>query len=149
MKHIYKTFLLILILTLGLVGISSCSDDNDDVNIETYIKGKWCSYKAEISANNKTVNLKVSRTGEYSDFYYEFVFKDNNKVENSYYENVANQNSRWKTETDTYSIKGDVVTIYDGRNFMDLFVKGKSLYIRTAVNVENIGYATVFVYLRK
>ena len=149
MKHFYQTFVLISIISLGLIGFNSCSDDDDDVNIESYIKGKWCSYKADISANNKTVKLNISRTGEYSVFYYEFEFKDNNKVVVSCYEDVENHNSRWKTETCTYTIKGNVVTVYDGQNYTDLFVKGKSLYIRSSGYVDDIGYTTVFVYLRK
>lgn len=77
----------------------------------SYLKGKWYSYKAVVSANNQSVEVEVSKTNQYSQFYYEADFRDNNQVDMSYYNVDNNTSTRWTTETDSYSIKGDVITI--------------------------------------
>lgn len=137
-------------LLFAALSFSACSSDDAEEDIDTYLKGKWYSYKAVVSAQNRTVDLDVSKTGQNSQLYYETVFKDGGKLDMSYYR-VVDAVSSWVTESGTYSVNGNIVTLDDGQSTMDAFYnpKEKNLYIRLAANVENIGYTTVFIYFRK
>ena len=84
-------------ILLPLFLFTACGDDDDSVAMESYIIGKWHSYKAVVSANNQSVDLDVSKTGQYSVFYYEMTFKNDNTVILGYYEVDKNQMSSWKT----------------------------------------------------
>ena len=148
-----KYFGIMIVLLFTALSFNACSSDNDDeiVSLESYIKGKWRSYKAVVSANNESVEVEVTKTGQYSAFYWEITFKEGNKVETSYYQEDSNGNSRWLTETNNYSVKGDVVTVYDSENAIDFIFdqRSKTMYMRAAGQVENIGYTTVFIHIRK
>ena len=150
MKRIKYLGMMIALLFTAL-SFNACSSDDGEVSIDSYLKGKWHTYKAVVSAQNQSVDLDITKTGQYSQFYYEAVFKDGNKVDMSYYKVDDNTASRWETETDSYSIKGDIVTIYDEKDAIDLFFspKEKNMYMRVAGEVENVGYTTVFLYFRK
>ena len=147
-----KYFGMMIALLFTALSFNACSsdDDNEDVNVESYIKGKWRSYKAVVSANNQTVELDVTKTGQYSAFYWEVTFKDGNKVEMSYYEESSNGN-KWLTETDSYTVRGDVITIADSENSADFIFdqSSKTMFLRISGQVENVGYTTVFIHLRK
>ena len=141
-----------MLFLLVAISFNACSNDDDEViNINSYLKGKWHTYKVVVSAQNQAVDIDVTKTGMYSQFYYEMVFRDGNKVDMSYYKVDDNTTSRWMTETNSYSINGDIVTVYDGNDAIDFFYspQEKNIYMRFAGEVENIGYTTVFLYLRK
>jgi hypothetical protein len=146
-----KYFGMMIALLFSALSFNACSSDDDEVSIDSYLKGKWHSYKAVVSAQNQSVDLEVTKTGQYSQFYYEAVFKDGNKVDMSYYKVDDNTASRWETETGSYSVNGDVITVYDEEGAIDFFFnpKEKNMYMRVAGEVENIGYTTVFLYFRK
>lgn len=148
-----KYYGMIIVLLFTALSFNACSSDDDIeiANLESYIKGKWHSYRAVVSANNESIEVPVTKTGQYSAFYWEIIFKEGNKVDMSYYEEDTNGNSRWMTETNSYSVKGDVVTIYDSENSIDfIFDPGsKTMYMRAAGQVDNIGYTTVFIHLCK
>lgn len=146
-----KYFGMMIALLFSALSFNACSSDDDEVSIDSYLKGKWHSYKAVVSAQNQSVDLEVTKTGQYSQFYYEAVFKDGNKVDMSYYKVDDNTASRWETETGSYSVNGDVITVYDEKGAIDFFFnpKEKNMYMRVAGEVENIGYTTVFLYFRK
>jgi len=138
-------------LLLVALSFNACSSDDDEIiNIDSYLKGKWYSYKAVVSAQDKSVDIAVTKTGQYSQFYYEMLFRDDNKVDFSFYK-VDNYVSSWETETDSYSINGDVVRIYDDNEAIDFFYnpKEKTMYMRVAGEVEYVGYTTIFLYFRK
>lgn len=139
----------IMPLVFFIIFMTSCG--NDDVVLDDYLTGNWYSYKAEVMASGQSEKVNVSKTGQYSQFYYEVTFKDNNKVEFSYYQVDENSISKWTTETLSYSKNGDVVTIYDGTESIDFMfnAKDKSLYMRLADNTGKYGYITVFIYFRK
>jgi len=151
MKKI-KSYGMMIAMLLAVLSFNACSgDDDSEMPIDSYLKGKWHSYKAVVSAQNQSVELDVTKTNQYSQFYYEAVFKDNNKVDMSYYNVDNNSLSRWTTETDSYSVNGDVVTVYDSTSAIDLMYspKEKNMYMRIAGNVDRIGWTTVFIYFRK
>lgn len=147
-----KYYGMIIAMLLAVISFNSCSsDDNNEIPIDSYLKGKWYSYKAVVSANNQSVEVEVSKTNQYSQFYYEADFRDNNQVDMSYYNVENNTSTRWTTETDSYSIKGDVITIYDSKDAIDFFYspKEKNMYMRIAGNVDGVGWTTIFIYFRK
>lgn len=145
-----KKYGMMMLLLLVALSFNACGDDEEEISIDTYLRGKWHTYKAVISAQNQSVDIDVSKTGQYSQLYREVVFKDGNKVDMSCYieDNYA---SRWETETGTYFVKGNVVTIYDEESSIDFFFDPheKNMYMRVAGEVESIGYTTVFLYFRK
>lgn len=150
MKNI-KFFWNLLFLITVLPIITSCGSDDEDISIDNYLIGKWHTYKAVVSAQNQSVDLDVTKTNQYSQVYYEAVFMSNYKVVFSYYELDENKVSRWHSETLSYSVKGDVITVYDDEGAIYFFYnsKDKTMYIRLADEVNNIGYTTVFIYFRK
>ena len=137
-------------LFVAVFTLSACGDDDESI-FDSYLIGKWHSYKAVVSAQNKSVELDVTKTGKYSQFYYEAVFKSGNKVDMSYYKVDENKASRWQTESGNYSVKDNIVTIYDEEDAIDFFYdsNNKSMYMRVADEVEDIGYTTVFLYFKK
>jgi hypothetical protein len=147
----FKLYGLLIALLSSMLFVTSCSNDDEDVDINTYIKGKWYSYKASVSDKNGTTDADISKTGKLSLVYYEFLFKEDNIVDFSYYKDDVNKMSKWVTETLQYSIKGDVVTLYDSSGSMDLFFNEneRSLYLRIAGDSSNGDYKTIFIYLRK
>ena len=95
----------ITLLVFAMLFTVSCgSDDDDDISIDNYLIGKWHTFKAVVSAQNQSVDLDITKTGTYSQFYFEAVFNTNNKVDMSYYKVDANNASRWETETENYSL---------------------------------------------
>lgn len=150
MKNI-KFFWNLLFLITVLPIITSCGSDDEDISIDNYLIGKWHTYKAVVTAQNQSVDLDVTKTNQYSQVYYEAVFMSNYKVVFSYYEVDENKVSRWHSETLSYSVKGDVITVYDDEGAIYFFYnsKDKTMYIRLADEVNNIGYTTVFIYFRK
>jgi hypothetical protein len=68
----------------------------------------------------------------------------------SYYEESSNGN-KWLTETDSYTVRGDVITISDSENSADFIFdqSSKTMFLRISGQVENVGYTTVFIHLRK
>lgn len=150
MMEKFKMIRNLFFLVSTMIFIVSCGGD-DEVDLDNYLTGKWHSYKAVVSAQNKSIDVNVSKTGKNSQFYYEVVFKSDNKVELSYYEVDDNMASRWKTDTGSYSVNGDVVTVYDENASIDFMYnsKDKTMYMRAAGEVEDVGYTTVFLYFKK
>ncbi len=157
MKHFFelnsgKRLSIFLTVLLATLMFGACSSDNDDpVSIDTYLLGKWYSYKAVVTAQNQSVELDITKNGQYSVSYLEIVFKDDKTVSVSGYQTDENGLSKWVTEEGTYSVNGNVVTIYDETGSTDLFFmpNEKNMYFRLVLNDENLGEVTTFVYLRK
>lgn len=151
MMNKIKYYGMMVALLLTALSFSACSSDDDEEEyIDTYLKGKWYSYKAVLSRPDGTAEVEVSRTGKFSQLYFEAVFKDGGKVDCSYYEVSDNGLSSWRTETNSYSLDGNTITIYDAKESIDFFYnpKEKNAYMRIAGNVNGIAY-TVFIYFRK
>lgn len=147
-----KFYGMMLFMILSALSLSSCSnDDDDDILIDSYLKGKWHSYKVMVSAQNITTDLDITKYNQYSQFYYETFFKDNNIVDFSYYNLENNISSRWITETYTYSVKDDVVTIYDSNDAIDFIYnsKEKNMYMRLSFYDKDNVWTTLFVYFCK
>ena len=147
-----KYYGMMIAMLLAVLSFNACSgNDDDEMPIDSYLKGKWYSYKAVVSAQNQSVEVDVTKTNQYSQFYYEAVFRDNNQVDMSYYNIENNTSARWATETDSYSVKGDVITVYDSKNAVDFIYnpKDKNMYMRVAGNTDELGWTTIFIYLKK
>ncbi len=147
-----KRLSIFLTVILATLMFGACSSDNDaPVSIDTYLKGKWYSYKAVVTVQNQSVELDITKNGQYSVSYLELVFKDDNIVSVSGYQTDENGLSKWVTEEGTYSVNGNIVTINDGTTSTDLFFMSneKTMYFRGVINDENYGQITTFIYLRK
>lgn len=149
MERIKKYGMMVMLLLVAL-SFNSCGDDDEEISIDSFLRGKWHAYRAVVSAQNKSVDIDVTKTGQYSAFYRELIFRDGNKVDMSYYKD-DDYASRWETETGSYVVNGNVITIYDDEGSLDLFYNPheKNMYLRVAAEVESIGYTTVFLYFRK
>lgn len=146
-----KKIITLLLLFVTVFAFNGCSSDDDaSAPIDTYLKGKWHSYKAVVSAQNQSVEVDVTQTNQYSQFYYEAYFKDYT-VDMSYYNYENNVSSRWVTETDNYRISGNVITIYDNQNAIDFIYnpQNRTMYMRIASETAEYGLMTIFIYFRK
>lgn len=147
-----KYFGMMVALLLTALSFNACSsDDEEEEDIGTYLKGKWYSYKAVISRPDGKVEVEVSKTGQFSQIYYEAVFKDGGKVDCSYYKVGESGLSSWETETNSYSLNGNTVKLYDENESIDFFYnpKEKNAYMRVAANVAGVGYTSIFIYFKK
>ena len=74
MKH----FIYAALLLLTLPFIISCGDD--DVELDSYIIGKWHSYKMIGHYPDEAISIPVSKTGEGSQSYIELIFNNGGSV---------------------------------------------------------------------
>lgn len=146
-----ETILATIIVIISTLFMSCTKDSDEDVQIESYIKGTWHTYKVTYSFQDQSIDREVTKTNSFSSVYWELTFKDKGIVETSHYEEDSNKISRWKTDTNKYNIKGNIITISDNESSADLFFNqsDRTIYMRMAGEIEDVGYVTIFVYLCK
>ena len=143
------SFLIALLSTL--IMFTGCSKDEDDAPLESYIIGRWHSYKATVFLNGEKHEMEITKTGLLSLAYCEVNFKNGKNCDMSVYVEDSNHISHWETDHCTYSISSNVITITDskgetGQLFYD--PNEKVIYLRSALHNTN-GYTTTFIYFRK
>ena len=129
------------------------NDDEDDVNISSYIIGKWHSYKLVGYYQQKEIALNVEKNGANSVSYIELQFnKDGTVVMYSWKQDQYGLSS-WTSESGTYTISGNSVRISDESNDSAPLMfdeKTKELYLRAVVHNESLGGdLSVYLYLKK
>lgn len=137
-----------LILSVLLSAISACSSDDDDpVDLNSYIVGTWRSYKGTVYYLGETSNVQIDKTGAMSMAYFEINFKKDGSLTFGYWDPVTP--ASWEEEPATYSIKGDMVTVIDSEGEKGDFVfKDRNLYLTQTITQE--GYPmTITIQLRK
>lgn len=148
MKQI-KFFGMLLALMMPLLVFNACGDD-DDVELDSYIIGKWTSYQLKVSLNNEEKTFDITKTGKYSIYYCELNFKNNGIVTASSYDIDEDTGlSEWETEDFHYTLGDGVVNITDGEDRFQLILEGNRLYLRQSEYDEYYGLATMFVYFKK
>lgn len=147
MKQI-KTVSLWLLLAMLLPVVSSCSSDDDDpVDLKTYIVGTWSSYKGTVYYLGQTTDVTVDKTGAMSVAYFEMTFRADGSMTIGFWDpEVA---ASWVEEPATYTVKGDIVTIIDSDGEKgDLVFKDRNLYLKITEMYE--GYPmTVNILMKK
>lgn len=136
----YLSMMLVVMILPLMVACSS--DDDDPVSLESYIVGTWHTFKATGFGNGQSVNIDITKTGEYSAAYEEGTFEKGNKVIIRSWVPDKNGMTHWTETPCTYTIKGDIVTIKDSNGeSADLIfdTKEKTLLLKsTVVNSDGI-----------
>jgi len=145
----------LLLLVIACTSFSACSDDDDDDYIynrlDTYIIGKWHSYKGVVTMNGEKETTEITKNGEYSAAYFEIEFKNDKTAMFYAWTQDPNGLSRWSQEKCTYQVQNDEVILRDSEGetvSLSYDSKEKALYFR-AFNQDYDTQMTVFVYLRK
>ena len=115
-----KNLSIFMLVALMAATFASCSkdDDNADFDLSRYIVGTWHSYKGTVyitggQYSGRTQDVEISKTGQYSQSYFEFTFQDGGRVKMGAFQKDDNGVMNWKEEYGTYRINGDVVTLTD------------------------------------
>ncbi len=149
MKQI-RFFGMLMALMMPLLVFNACGDDDEDVELDTYIVGKWKTYKLKVSLNDEEKTFDITKTGNYSTYYFELDFKSNGIVSVSSYETDKETNiSEWVTEDCQYTLGDGVVNIHREGNTIQLILDGNNLYFRSSEYDEVYGLATMFFYFKK
>ncbi|MBP5374731.1 MAG: lipocalin family protein [Bacteroidaceae bacterium] len=154
-----KNLSIFMLVALMAATFASCSKDDDDANFDlnSYIIGTWHSYKATIYIqggpySGKSADIEVNKTGQYSQSYVEFTFKDGGQMRMGAFQKDDNGIINWTEENGTYYISGDIITLRDndGETVNIVFdPKNKDLCIQgTGVDSEGTPYKTT-AYLKK
>lgn len=142
-----------LMLMIALVPfVTACGDDDDTpVSLNSYIVGNWHSFKFTSTVGQNSGEGAIEKTGTYSQLYYEMSFKNDGKVSVSHWKQNTSGISSWVTESCTYKVNGNSVTVSDSEGSMDLYFDSsqKMLYARISTTDTTYGNITVYVYLRK
>lgn len=152
MKKILNHTLAILLVIFGAVSLCSCGDDDDDdIVLESYIIGKWHSYKYVFHMNGESKTMDISKTGPYSSIYFEYDFKSDNTMIGGYWEQDEFHASHWVHGNCIYSVRGNEVRTKDsGGTIMDLTFNpnDRTLYIRSSQNIQG-DQVTSYIYFKK
>ncbi|MBO4592743.1 MAG: hypothetical protein J5678_00920 [Bacteroidaceae bacterium] len=151
---VLSIFLLVAMMATVLVG---CSNDDDDtpVNLKSYAIGTWHSYKAimyyldgEYAGESQEVT--ISKTGEYSDAYWELKLYQNGNGTFSYLKKDGEGIKHWVDAAISYSVKGDVVTVHDSDASLDfIFNPGdKTMSFQISKTIDGVT-AKMIVYFKK
>lgn len=150
---VLSMFLLVAMMATVLVGCSK--DDDAPVDLKTYAIGTWHSYKATVyfldgEYAGESEEAMISKTGQYSDMYWELNFQNTNNATFAFFQQDGNGVSHWVDGLVSYSIKGDVVTIRDSESSMDFVFNSndKTLSVQISKVIDGISTRTV-LYLRK
>lgn len=146
MKQI-KTISLWLLLAMLLPVVSSCSSDDDDsVDLKTYIVGTWRSHKGTVYYMGETNSVPIDKTGALYMAYWEMTFRANGTMTIAFWK--PEEFTTWMEETATYTITGDVITITDDEGEKtDLVFKDRNLYLQESFTYE--GYPMAVNILMK
>jgi hypothetical protein len=141
----------LLLVIFAAMSFSSCSDDDEDVVLESYIIGNWHSYKAVSYNQGESKTLNISKDGDWSSMYFEFDFEnDGTAIFRSWVQDEYGL-SHWIQSKCSFAVRGDEVRVKDSEGgIISLFFDSgeKSLYIRTSNN--NYGTEiTTYLYFRK
>ena len=153
-KYLFAYLLPALLLGFISVSFVACGDDDDDVILSDYIIGKWHSYKFVGYYQQEEIILEVEKNGAYSVSYAEIEFEKNGKGVMYGWKQDQHGLSSWVSETVTYTIKGNNVTISSDNPDEDSVTlmfdeKTKELYVRAMVQNESLGPITAYLYLKK
>lgn len=146
-----------MLVALMAATFASCSkdDDNADFDLNRYIVGTWHSSKATVyfmggEYAGESEEATISKTGQYSEAYYEVIFMDANRAKFGAFQKDENGLIHWKEEYVTYYVNGDVVNLRDDEGEIDLVFDKKdrtlSLQISTIASDIPIKYV---LYLTK
>lgn len=148
-----KKFILISLYILSIMSFSSCDKENDvaDVEISSYLIGRWHSSYIEAFRERHTAWAETSKTGEYAAVYYEIVFKKDGTYSWGYWQKDSYGISRWTEEYGKYYLKGNIISLVDPNNIIVDFLfdseqRTLCLHVQTIVNGIN---AVINIYLKK
>lgn len=151
-KEFWKVLLL---LVIACTTFSACGDDDDDDfnqdSLNSYIIGKWHSYKGVVTANGERETIDITKNGDFSAAYLEIDFQENGAAIFYAWAQDSNGLSRWSHDNCTYQVQNREVLLRDSSGeilYLSYDSKEKALYFR-GVTQNNGTEVTVFVYLRK
>lgn len=157
MKQLKNLSIFMLVALMAAFASCSKDDDNKDFDLNSYIVGTWHSYKATVYAQGsqyggQSAEVEISKTGQYSQSYFEFTFQDGGRLRMGAFKKDDNGVMNWYEENGTYHVSGDVVTLTDadGTSLAIVFdTKDKSLCFQGAgINDSGIPYKAS-IYIRK
>lgn len=154
MKQLKTWSLFMIVMMMASFVVSCGSDDDDSMNVDelpSYLIGTWRSYSATAYSNGQSATKEITKTGDLSYAYYEFEFMKEKTVIMNYWKVDDKGLSHWLSETGKYSVRGDIVTIYDNNNeSMDLIadLSNRTMSFKVTGKDSGIQY-TVTIHLRK
>ena len=145
-----KILSMLLIGSLMLPLMLSCSSDDDEVEINNYIIGAWKSYKVVEYYDflGEGDSYEVTKNGSLSSYYIEMDIKDNGTLVFSYWTKGKNGQSQWVEGLESYTIKGDILSITDSSSdTMDFVFDSKAKTLCLLINAST--QKTISLYLKK
>jgi hypothetical protein len=151
-KYLFHLLTITMLAMLSL-GVTSCGGDDEDdepINVSSYILGTWHTFKATGYAQGESITLQISKAGEYSGAYIEMTFKSDGIVVGSHWEQDANGVSRWVSEEASYTVNGNIVNITSDGETASLFFDSsdKTLCIRGAQYINGVD-VTINIFMKK
>ncbi len=146
----YMSMMLVVMMLPFMVACSS--DDDDPVSLESYIVGTWHSFKCSGYGNGQSVDIEITKTGEYSAMYIEATFEKGNKVIVRSWVADKYGYTHWTETTGSYIINGDIVIIKDSNGESADFVfdaKDKTLLQKEMVTTTEGIQVYVNIYYTK
>ena len=141
-----------MLMAMVLPTMVACGDNDDpEVDINSYVIGKWHSSYAEVYNNGQRNSVEINKTGEFASVYIEMSFKKDGTCLLGGWQQDSNGLLKWYEEEGKYSIKGDMVDVTDSDGYTISMVfdnKQKTLCIHTITTVNNT-QVTVNLYLTK
>jgi hypothetical protein len=151
MKQINFWSMKLVMIMMPLL-MACCSSDDDPISLNSYIVGTWHSFKASGYGNGQSLNIEITKTGEYSAAYSEVTFESGNKAIMRAWVIDQNGLSHWIEETGTYSINGDMVKVKDSQGETADFVfdaKDRTLLIKGSATTPEGTLIYVNIYYTK
>ena len=148
--------LTLFILLLSAPLFCACGDDDNEeqpienVDVSTYILGKWYTYKATANNGQQSMTQSISKEGNLSDAYLEVEFETGGKATFCSW-GYEDDIKTWKTESGTYSVNGNmvIISIDSGTPTLSFDQKVRELYLVGYVTDEYGGTFPEYIYFKK
>lgn len=139
-----------VMIAFAAFSFSSCKSDDEEVPLESYIKGSWHSYKGVAKVAGKSETVDISKSGTYYFAYAEMDFHDGGQAIYHGYDLDSNGVPKWVVENVSYVTEGNTVTVTSpgGESISMVFDSKRNLCYQTTVTIGGTPIA-VSIYMKK
>lgn len=147
-----RCFLTSLIVFVTLVTVCiSCNNDDDqaaEINMQTYIIGKWQSIKLVVDDCDKETKEKITEGSSYSNTFVEMSFDTHGHLAMCFWKNSGDRLEKYKTDVYNYIITDEKIKIFDkeGINVLNLTINKRTKRLYTPTE-QNINGKDILIYM--
>lgn len=139
-----------VMIAFAAFSFSSCKSDDEEVPLESYIKGSWHSYKGVAKVAGESETVDISKSGTYYFAYAEMDFHDGGQAIYRGYDLDSNGVPKWVVENVSYRTEGNTVTVTSpgGESISMVFDSKRNLCYQTTVTIGGTPIA-ISIYMKK